>query len=189
MADVVDIIKIIYKELFTVRLLHTGYGTPRPDSIADNITLHPDASTKIIFSNYSIGYSFFNDTLVVFMRCADQSPVVPYIKFAENFRIRFLLNVSDDFLKKTVADPVGATQVYQFSNQANAGSGGFISMHTTGVNSDDLKTATLINADENCFGVIDIYSSAAINSAYELFSGANDHLNSPAYSLQFISKI
>ena len=189
MADVVDIIKIIYKELFTVKLLHTGYGAPRPGSISDSINLKPDAETKIIFSNYSIGYSFFNDTLVVFMRCADQSPVVPYIKFAENVRLRFLLNVSGDFLNKTVADPVGAIHIYQFSNQINAGSGGFISMHAGGVNIDDLKAAAAVNADENCFGVIDIYSSAAINNAYELFSGSNDNLNNPNYSIQFISKI
>lgn len=189
MADVVDIIKIIYKELFTVRFLHSGYGTPRPGSISDSINLQPDASTKIIFRNYSIGYSFFNDTLVVFMRCADQLPAVPYTRFAENFRIRFLLNVSGDFLNKTVADPVGAAQVYQFSNQTNVGSGGFISMHTEGVNSDDLKTLASVNPGENCFGVIDIYSSAAINNAYELFSGTNENLNNPGYSIRFISKI
>lgn len=189
MADVVDIIKIIYKELFTVKVLHTGYGTPRPDSVSDNINVKPDGNTKIIFSNYSIDYSFFNDTLVVFMRCADQSPAVPYSKFGENFRIRFLLNVSGDFLNKTVADPVGAAQVYQFSNQTNVGLGGFISMHTEGVNSDDLKTVASVNPGENCFGVIDIYSSGAVNNSYELFSGADENLNSPGYSIRFISKI
>ena len=189
MAEVVDIIKIIYKELFSVKILHAGYGTPRPDSISESINLQPDTNTKKIFKNYNMGYSFFNDTLVVFMRCADQLPVVPYVKFAENFRIRFLLNVSGDFLNRTVADAVGATQVYQFSNQTNVGSGGFISMHSEGVNSDDLKTTAVVNADEKCFGVIDIYSSGAINNAYELFSGTDESLNNPNYSIRFISKI
>lgn len=189
MADVADIIKTIYKELYNVKFLHTGYGVPRPNSISDNINLQPDADTVITFNNYNIDYSLFNDSLVVFIRCADQSPPVPYVKFANPVRLRFLLNVSNDFLNKTLADAVGATQVYQFSNQTNAGAGGFISMHTEGVNSDDLKTTTEVNADEKCFGVIDIYSSGAINNAYELFSGTDTKLNNPNYSIRFISKI
>lgn len=189
MADVVDIIKTIYKELYNVKFLHAGYGTPRPSSISDNINLQPDTDTVITFNNYNIGYSLFNDTLVVFIRCADQSPPVPYVKFAEPARLRFLLNVSNDFLNKTVVDPVGAAQVYQFSNQTNVGSGGFISMHVTGVNADDLKTVALVNPDESCFGVIDVFTSGAINSAYELFSDANETLIDPAYSIRFISKI
>lgn len=189
MAEVVDIIKIIYKELFSVKILHAGYGTPRPDSISESINLKPDTNTKKIFKNYNMGYSFFNETLIVFIRCADQSPPVPYIKFAGTFRLRFLLNVSGNFLNKTTIDPVGATQVYQFSNKTNVGSGGFISMHVEGVNNDDLKTVALINADEKSFGVIDVYTSGAINSAYELFSGTDENLIDPAYSIRFISKI
>ena len=189
MADVVDVVKTIYKELYNVKFLHAGYGAPRPDSISDNINLQPDATTVITFNNYNIDYILFNDTLVVFIRCADQSPPVPYVKFANPVRLRFLLNVSTDFLNKTVVDPVGATQVYQFSNQINVGSGGFISMHVEGVNSDDLKTVAAVNADEKCFGVIDIFSSGAINNAYELFSDANETLIDPAFSIRFISKI
>ncbi|MGN6531240.1 MAG: hypothetical protein ACTHK0_05765, partial [Ginsengibacter sp.] len=60
---------------------------------------------------------------------------------------------------------------------------------TAGVNSDDLKTVGVVNPDEHCFGVIDIYSSGAINSAYDLFSGASENLNDPGYSIRFISKI
>lgn len=189
MAGVVDVIKNIYKELYHVKFLHAAYGSPRPDSISDNINLQPDADTGITFNNYHIGYSLFNDTLVVFIRCADQSPPVPYVKFANPVRLRFLLNVSNDFLNKTVVDPVGATQGYQFSNKTNVGSGGFLSMHVEGVNSDDLKPVSLIDADEKCFGVIDIYSNGAINNAYELFSDANETLIDPAYSIRFISKI
>ncbi len=189
MADVVDVIKTIYKELYNVKFLHAGYGAPRPNSISDNINLQPDADTVITFNNYNIGYSLFNDTLVVFMRCADQTPSVPYVKFAEPVRLRFLLNVSNDFLNKTVVDPVGATQVYQFSNQINVGSGGFISMHVEGVNADDLKTVAAVNADEKSFGVIDVFTSGAINHAYDLFSDANETLIDPDYSIRFISKI
>lgn len=189
MADVADTIITIYKELYHVKFLHAGYGAPRPDSIFENITLQPDADTVITFNNYNIDYRLFNDTLVVFIRCANQSPAVPYVRFADTFRLRFLLNVSNDFLNKTVVDPVGSAQLYQFSNQTNAGSGGFISMHTGGVNSDDLKTVAVVNADEKCFGVIDVYSSGAINNSYDLFSNANETLNDPGYSIRFISKI
>lgn len=189
MADVIDIVKIIYKELFTVKFLHTGYGAPRPNSISDSIQLQPDTATKSIFNNHSIGYSFFNDTLVVFIRCTGQTPLVPYVKFAENFKIRFLFIVSDDFLKKTVVDAVGVTQFYQFSNQINIGSGGFISMHLEGVNKDDLKSAALVEVSENCLGVIDIYSNGAKDHTYEIFSGPNENLNNPGYSIRFISKI
>lgn len=189
MATVVDTIKTIYKELYKVKFVHTGYGSPRPNSISDDLTVQPDADTRVIFNNHNIGYHFFNDTLVVFIRCADQTPPVPYLKLAQPLRLRFLLNVSNNFLNKTVVDPVGSVHVYQFSNQVNAGTGGVISMHTQGVNSDDLKTVSVVNPDENCFAVIDIYSSGAINSAYDLFSGASENLNDPGYSIPFISKI
>jgi hypothetical protein len=62
-------------------------------------------------------------------------------------------------------------------------------MHTGGVNGDDLKTVAAVNADENCFGVIDIYNSGEVNNSYDLFSGVNENLNNPAYSIRFISKI
>jgi hypothetical protein len=114
MADIVDIIKTIYKELFTVKFLHSGYGFPRPGSISDSLNIHPDADTDIIFNNYSIGYSFFNDTLVVFMRCVDQSPSSPFTKFSGDVRLRFLINASSDFLNKTVVNAVEPNKYINF---------------------------------------------------------------------------
>src|SRR5450432_3239991 len=114
-----DIIKTIYEELFTLKFLHSGYGDPRPDFIADNIILEPDGQTKIFFSNYNLLYRFFNDTLICFMRCADALPRVPYIKLSGDVRMRFFMNASSDFFNKTVVDVAGAQQVYQFTNQVN----------------------------------------------------------------------
>ena len=185
----VDIVKIIYKELFTVKFLHDGYGVPRPNFIADSITLEPDDDTKFLFKNFDITHRFFNDMLICLMRCDETVPVVPYIKFSGNVRLRFFINASTDFINKTVVDTVGAKQVYQFTNQVNAGTLGFICMHTTGVNVDDLKNVDVVKPDKNCFGVIDIHNSGAVNSSYDLFSGTDQNLKSPAYSLQFVSKI
>ena len=194
-----DIVKTIYEELFTVKFLHNGYGDPRPKLIADSIKLKPDAETKNLFNNHNLGYRFFNDTLICFIRTNLRQllsppalePVSPYIKFSGNVRIRFFLNASTDFLNRTLVEATGARQTYQFTNQVNAGTGGFICMHTSGVNNDDLKNVDTVEIDKNerCFGVVDVHSSGAVDSTYELFSGSDQSLQSPQYSIRFISKI
>lgn len=189
MAEMADIIKITNRALFTVRFLHDGYGFPRPEVISDNFRLAPDADTKNIFLNYSIGHRFFNDMLVVFMRSSNQVTTTPLLKLTEEVRLRFFMNVSSDFLNKTQVDAVGTTQIYQFSNKVNIGTGGFLSMHTEGVNNDDLKSVEVAEPGETCFGVIDVYNTGAINNTYDLFSGAEATFNSPGYSIRFISKI
>ena len=183
-----DIVRTIYKELFTVKILHSGYGAPRPNLIAGSIALEADEETKTLFNNYYLGYRFFGDTLICFMRIAASLPAVPYLKFPGDVRIRFRMNASVDFLSKTVVDAAGAKQVYQFTNQVNIGTGGFISMHTQGVNSDDLKNVNVVNADKICFGVVDVNTSTVVNSSYAIFSGVNQQLISPNYSIRFINK-
>jgi hypothetical protein len=104
--------------------------------------------------------------------------------------IRFLLKASTDFLNRTNVIDAGAKQLYYFSNQANAATGGFICMHSTGVNNDDLQNADTINADKTCFAVIDISSAGAVNAGYEIFTGgAAQQLTSPAYVIQFTSTV
>ena len=189
MAGSIDIIRTVYEELFTVTFIHGGYGSPRPDFIGDNISLEPDEDTKFLFKNYDISYRFFTDTLICFMRCNDALPRVPFIPFSGPVRMRFFINTSAGFISKSVVEPAGALQVYQFTNQANIGTGGFISMHETGADNDDLKNASAVNAEKNCFGVIDVHNTGAVNSTYDLFSGANQTLLSPDYSIRFISRI
>ena len=189
MAELADVVKIINSTLFSLRFVHTGYGLPRPEVISDNIRLDPDEDTLRIFNNYNIGYRFFNDMLVVFIRCSNQVPTTPLLKISEEIRLRFFIQISTDFLNKTEVQPVGATQLYQFSNKINIGTGGFLSMHTDGVNNDDLKSSNVAQPGVTCFGVIDVYNTGAISNAYDLFSGAEQTLNSPGYSIRFISTI
>jgi hypothetical protein len=63
-------------------------------------------------------------------------------------------------------------------------------MHAAGVNADDLKNADVVKPDRNCFGVIEIFNTNAVNSNYELFDAmTTQELKSPAFSITFISKI
>lgn len=198
MAVVVrDITDIKVEELFTVRFLHTGYGFPRRKLIESSITVEPDNATSNFFTNHNMGYRFFNDTLICFIRTNPPQllsppaldPKIPFIKFSGNVRIRFFINASTDFLNKTVVEAAGATQMYQFTNQVNAGTGGFICMNTTGVNSGDLKDTNVVKADKSCFAVVDVHNSGAMNNTYSLFADINQTLQSPHYVIQFISRI
>ena len=192
-----DITDVKVGKLFTVRFLHSGYGFSRRKLLEDSLTLEPDNATGNLFTNHQIGYHFFNDTLICFIRTdltqllspPVLSPETPFIKFTGNVSIRFLINASADFLNKTVVEAAGATQVYQFTNQLNAGAGGFICMNTAGVNNSDLKNSNVINADQTCFAVVDVHSNGAVNNTYDLFADINQTLKSPNYFVQFISKI
>ena len=190
-----DIINLVFKELFTVKFLHAGYGTARKSFIAEDISIEPDKATREIFVNHNLDYRFFNDTLICFIRTGLLSPPspttkIPYVKFESTVVFRFLINASNEFIRKTSVIVAGSQQVYQFTNQANAATGGFICMHTTGVNNDDLKSAAVVKADRPCFGVIDIVSAGSVNGSYELFAGGPiQELKSPAYSIQFVSTI
>lgn len=189
MAELAEIIKTTFQVLYTVTFLHNGYGLPVPGSISDNIRLNPDKDTQTIFLNHHIGYRFFNDLLVVFMRASNPDPTIPFLKISRQVRFRFFMHVSTDFLHRTQVDAVGSLQVYQFSNKVNAGTGGFLSMHTEGVNMDDLKPVDEAEPGENCFAVMDVYNNGAINNAYDLFSGVADSFNSPGYFIRFISTV
>ncbi len=190
-----DIIQLLFKELFTVRFIHSAYGILRKTFIDENIFIEPDRATRTLLTNHSMDYRFINDTLVCFIRTEVSSPPgsgprTPFIKFDSPVVIRFLVNASNDFLSKTNVIRAGAQQTYYFTNQVNAATAGFICMHSTGVNNDDLKNADTVNPDEPCFAVIDIASSGAVNSTYEIFSGGPaQQLTSPVFAIQFASTI
>jgi len=190
-----DIIQLLFKELFTVRFIHSAYGVLRKTFISENIFIEPDRATSTLFTNHSLDYRLINDTLVCYIRTEVLSPPVsgpriPYIKFDSPVTIRFLVKASTDFLNRTNVIPAGAQQTYYFTNQANAATGGFICMHVAGVNNDDLKNTNTVNPDKPCFAVIDIVSAGSVNASYEIFSGGPaQQLRSPAYSIQFISTV
>jgi len=79
----------------------------------------------------------------------------------------------------------GSAQVYQFSNQSNAGTNGFIAQHETGVNNDDLETVVTVEPASTCFAVIDIHNNGAVNTSYDLFGG-DSRLLSPEYRIRFV---
>ena len=191
-------IKTIYTELFTINFLNTGYGPPNKTFISDSIYTQPDADTKDLFTNHGMGYRFFGNTLLCFIRTESLpllsppaiEPKVPFTKFSGNVQIRFLLNASTDFITKTNVAAAGAKEIYQFTNQVNAGTGGFICMHTEGVNNDDLKNVDTVKADKTCFGAIDVHNNGATDASYDLFvAGPENQLRSPVYSIRFKSKI
>ena len=190
-----DIIQLLFKELFTVRFIHSAYGVLRKTFIAENIFIEPDPATRTLFTNHSVDYRLINDTLVCFIRTEVSSPPVsgprtPFIKFDSPVVMRFLVKASNDFMNRTNVIRAGAQQTYYFTNQANAATGGFICMHSAGVNNDDLKNSDTVNLDKPCFAVIDIASSGAVNTSYEIFSGGPaQQLTSPVYAIQFISTV
>jgi hypothetical protein len=124
MARSVDIINTLYGELFSVRLLHSGYLTPTSNVISNDIRLYPDKQTKKLFTNYQITYRLFGNTLVCLVRSRLFAPPatnlkVPFMRFLDNVRIRFLMHTSPSFLSRTEVVATGKNQVYLFSNRVN----------------------------------------------------------------------
>jgi hypothetical protein len=189
-----DIVNTIYKELFTIKFLHNSYGFSNKNLLADNIEIEPDDATKNLFKGHRIGFRLLNDLLICFIQAKLQSPVIvepklPFIKFLADVRIRFLMSASNDFYSKTDVAISGTKQVYYFTNKVNIATDGFISMHTTGVENDDLKSTDIIKPDKNCFSVIDIFNNGAVNSSYDLYDGVAQKLKSPLYTIRLKNKI
>lgn len=187
-----DVIKRIYERLFSVEFLHAGYVFNNQNLISESINIRPDKDTKALFKNHSISYSFAGGTLVCVMQ-SDQltppnaQPVIPSIEFTGNVRLRFLIESSADFLKRTQVSAVGSAQVYYFNNQANVGTNMFIAQAETGVANADLQTVATVSPSETCFAVIDIHNNGAINANYDLFGG-DKRLLRPAYRIRFVPK-
>lgn len=187
-----DRLNITYDGLFIIEFLHSGYNFVQQNLIGQSIKIKPDEETRRLFVNHGMDYKFSNGTLVCKMRSRQlaapaPAPVMSYVEFEGNVRIRFLVFSSSDFLMRTQVIATGSTQVYRFSNQANAGTNGFIAQHETGVNNDDLQNTVAIQPAENCFAVIDIHNNAAANLSYNLF-GADKRFLSPVYRIRFVPK-
>lgn len=122
MAGSVDIINTLYEELFSVRLLHSGYVSPATHVISNDIQLHPDKQTKKLFSNYHITYRLYDNILVCLVRSRLFAPPatnlkVPFMRFLGNVRIRFLMHITQNFLNRTEVVAAGKNQFYHFSNR------------------------------------------------------------------------
>lgn len=187
-----DVIKIIYERLFSVEFLHAGYVFTQQNLLSESLRIRPDKETARLFKNHGINYRFQGGTLVCVMRSdllnpPAPNPVLPSIEFTGNVRMRFLVYSSTDFLARTQVAAVGSKDVYQFSNQSNAGTNLFIAQNEAGVNNADLKTTAAIKPEEACFAVIDIHNNGAVNANYDLFGG-DKRLLSPAYKVRFVPK-
>lgn len=185
-----DLITRRYERLFSIQFLHTGYEFFAQNLLQEGLRIVPDSDTQELFDNHFIRYRFENGTLLCIMQCNLLSPpaitpVLPFISFSGNVRLRFLVFSSSDFLKRTQVIAAGSTAVYQFSNQNNTGTNGFIAQHETGVNNDDLQNTSAVQPSQKCFAVIDIHNNGAVNAGYDLFGG-DSRMLSPVYRIRFV---
>ena len=162
MPGSVDIINCLYQELFSVRFLHSGYGTPVSNTISKDIKLFPDKSTKKLFSGFDIGYRFINNILICFIRSELFAPPatdikVPFIPFLGEVQIRFLMHISKNFMSRTEIVAAGKRQVYHFSNRINniIDTNIFISLPIDPFNvSNDYDAGTIVKQGVQLFVVI-----------------------------------
>lgn len=57
------------------------------------------------------------------------------------------------------------------------------------VNNADLKDAALVNPDDSCFAVIDLYNNGTTNNSYKLFDGGGNLFDpAPSFVIRFESK-
>ena len=192
MATIVDTIITKYQELFTVRLDHAAYETSFEvgpvtiitSSILQDLTIEPDTVTRELFKNNSIGYTCGNNMIICYLRKESKSPFIALQPLGTN---RLLIKNKNDFIKKTNVVAAGRDEIYQFTNENKTGnaSNRFITANETGVSVDDLMPASVVKAEEPCFGVIDIYMEVTDNF-YRILNG--NQLESPAFTILFNKK-
>ncbi|HWK04702.1 MAG TPA: hypothetical protein VNS58_13775 [Puia sp.] len=242
----IESISTIYRELFTIQLIHSGYETPQEIFLQKGISITPDSATRNLFINYSMNYRYYNNTLLCFIQCVPSTPPapdpkVPFVAIQGNIRWRFLLHNSSDFFNKTYVTAAGSKKMYQFSNQVNNTNGGnlFLSNPVANyssfndydvgtivqsggnlyvslqpvlaadgialsninfwkllqpveqvVSNADLQDTATVQADETCFGVIDMYNSGTTNNSYKLLDTGGKLLKpAPAFTIKFKSRI
>ena len=124
-----DVSRLIYKELFTIKLLHNGYTTPAGSGLLDKLKLTPDTETKKLFRRYTMDYRWLSNSILCFIRSEYVSPPAkepkkPFISLTENIRIRFLLTAQAEFVNNTFITAAGKEAVYYFTNKVDNVQGG-----------------------------------------------------------------
>ena len=122
--------------------------------------------------------------IICYLRKESQSP---FIALPPLGTIRLLIKNENDFIKKTNVVAAGRDEIYQFTNENKTGnaSNRFITANETGVSVDDLMPASVVKAEEPCFGVIDMYMEVTDNF-YRILNG--NQLESPAFTILFNKK-
>ncbi|MEX2512690.1 MAG: hypothetical protein WD398_07285 [Cyclobacteriaceae bacterium] len=178
MPESVDVINTLYENLFSVRFLHPGFGTPASNSLSQSIRVFPDQSTKRLFRDYGISYKIFNDLLVCYIRSRLFAPPatdlkVPFISFQGEIRIRLLLYSTRDFMDRTAVVATGKNQVYHFSNRINnvIGPDPFVSRPIdVYVAASDYSTGTIVQEGAQLFQALQ-----------HVFDSDNIAISDPAY--------
>lgn len=192
---VFDQIEVVFQKLFTVKFIHEGYRGA--DVISRVISLKPDTDTNTLFQNHHILYRFSEDLLTCLIQCDEiDDPAAgvkerPRIMFeGSESPIRFLLNASTGFIKRTAIRVEGPQKVYYFSNKENAGNNMTISSDDEAVNPGDLRESADIKNEEPCLAVIDIHTNGIADAEYGLFD-EEDFLvdNPPEYKITFTSLV
>lgn len=117
-----DIARLTYKELFTIKLIHGGYEAPAGSDLFNKIKIIPDEETNKLFKGYNIVFRCINDSLVCFIRAEyisppHKEPKKPFIFFNIDFRIRFLVTAQSEFISNTFVTAAGKEAVYHFTNK------------------------------------------------------------------------
>jgi hypothetical protein len=120
----VDISRLTYKELFTIKLVHDGYAASTGSELFNKVTIIPDKETQEFFTRYSIAYRCVNDSLLCFIRAEYVSPPAkepqrPFVLFNSDFRIRFLVTAQLEFINNTFITAAGKEAVYHFTNKVS----------------------------------------------------------------------
>lgn len=119
-----DISRLIYKELFTIKLLHTGSATSTSNALLGKLKITPDTDTQKLFRRYSMDYRWLNNSIVCFIRSEyvlppAREPKKPFITLTENFGIRFLVTAQAEFISNTFITTAGKEAVYYFTNKVD----------------------------------------------------------------------
>ncbi len=117
-----DSIRLTYNELFTIKMIHSGYATSIGIDIFNKMKIMPDKETQKLFDRYSISYRCSNDSLVCFIRAEYVSPPArepkkPFVLFNSDFRIRFLISAQTEFVSNTYITSAGKEATYHFTNK------------------------------------------------------------------------
>ncbi|MDI3319788.1 hypothetical protein [Pinibacter soli] len=155
----IDSVDLVFRPLFSIRFIHSGFQTPKENFFADAIAIVPDDRTKKIFANYKMNYLFYTNTLTCFMQCSmfnppTPEPKIPSIKIDGDIMLRFLLKSKDDFFGRTYVTAAGGKNVYQFTNKVNNTSGGNVFLSApveTHVAAKDYNTGTVVQDGGNLY--------------------------------------
>lgn len=119
-----DVISTLYKELFNIKLMHTGFASPKGSEIFNYITIEPDDNTNLLFKRFDIGYRTMDDTIKFFIHSDLVSPPAkepkkPFVALDIEFKLRLLLFASPYFITNTYTVSTGSKSVYYFTNRIN----------------------------------------------------------------------